>query len=299
MKNPRIINFISVAPNIGNYTPNMGIRKMLDYTPTTTVSWSKYDSINTKDYDLVLVGGAGLLHKCFEKFWIWLAKQSIPIILWGVGTCWMDKNTSWMKNMEISYVDPKILESMKENIIASNVRDNKTNELYDLNGHVSFCPTAVGLEPFLRQDQLISQVLTEQNVEIEKSILYVHHKGLATKKEKKKIMKFCNTFTSNLFSSTETIHDIINKYLKAKLVVSTRLHGCIIANSLNIPYIAYAKDGKIREFNKMYGGGLYFDDILDVKKAVDANDWGNITISVDRERIKKFGEIANNLIREL
>ncbi len=291
----KIICFVSKGQNIGNYTPYMGIIKMLKQKPAKTVHWSDYNSININDYDLLLVGGAGLLHKCFEDFWLWLAKQNIPVILWGLGTCWMDKSTSWMKGRDVSFVEPKILESMKKNIVLSNVRDEKTNEIYNLAGHVSFCPTAIGLDATLEQDRLISAVLTKSNYD---KILYAHHDRLATKKEMKKIMRFCDEYTSNIFSSRETIHDIINKYLNAKLVISTRLHGCIIANSLDIPYIAYAKDGKIREFNKMYGGGLCYNSISDVKNAIESNSWKKIKISIDRDKIREFGKIVNQYIDE-
>ena len=42
---------------------------------------------------------------------------------------------------------------------------------------------------------------------------------------------------------------------KSRLVVSTRLHGAIIAYGLRIPYVAIPRDEKIRAFHRCYGNG--------------------------------------------
>jgi len=51
-----------------------------------------------------------------------------------------------------------------------------------------------------------------------------------------------------------------NYYCRSELVVSTRLHGAITAYGLGIPYLALPGDEKVREFQRLYGGGQLFDN---------------------------------------
>ena len=72
-----ILQFYSANRNIGNYTPVLGIHQMLDQEldvwniHKSPVDWEFVH----KNYTQVIVGGAGLLHSVFEKFWVDLDKN--------------------------------------------------------------------------------------------------------------------------------------------------------------------------------------------------------------------------------
>ena len=72
-----ILQFYSANRNIGNYTPVLGIHQMLDQEldvwniHKSPVDWEFVH----KNYTEVIVGGAGLLHSVFEKFWVDLDKN--------------------------------------------------------------------------------------------------------------------------------------------------------------------------------------------------------------------------------
>ena len=72
----RILQFYSSVDNIGNYLPVLGIHRLLG---TRTDVWCMHDRdidfdfINSQ-YRGVIVGGAGLLHQCFEPCWQRLAR---------------------------------------------------------------------------------------------------------------------------------------------------------------------------------------------------------------------------------
>lgn len=267
----KIINFASIHPNIGNYTPLWGIKKISPFSITETIDCRNYSKINIKDYELAIVGGAGLLHICFEDFWRWITKQKIPIIIWGVGACWNKKVKS--------NVDPNILNSAG-NILAANVRDKATAFEYDFpNCHVSFCPTAVYFKNFSE---------TKGN-----KLLYVHHNKVDDN-IKKFFVKKCNTYTSN-FSKNKNFSSIIKKYKRANVIITTRLHGAIIANSLGKPYIAYSEDLKIEEYHRMYGGGIVLKDYKDYNKEI-LNSVKNVKINIDYKNIYKFAHMAKDII---
>ena len=92
-----------------------------------------------KNYDQVIVGGAGLLHSVFEKFWVDLDKNcKLPIIIWGIGVCLPD-------NDSVKGVPKSVVQSVFNRAIFANVRDELTRDFYDLKSDISItaCPTLV------------------------------------------------------------------------------------------------------------------------------------------------------------
>src|SRR4051812_22817202 len=66
-----IIQFYSSSNNIGNFLPVLGIREMISREPDTWCIHDKqidFDFINS-NYRCAIIGGAGLLHSCFNPFW--------------------------------------------------------------------------------------------------------------------------------------------------------------------------------------------------------------------------------------
>ena len=82
----KTLQFYSANRNIGNYLPVLAIHQMLGEEldvwniHKTPIDW---DFVH-KNYSQVIIGGAGLLHSVFEKFWIDIEKNcKLPIIIWG------------------------------------------------------------------------------------------------------------------------------------------------------------------------------------------------------------------------
>jgi len=135
----RSLQFYSANRNIGNYLPVLAIHQMLDQELDTwnihksPVDW---DFVH-KNYDQVIVGGAGLLHSVFEKFWIDLDKNcKLPIIIWGIGVCLPD-------NDSVKGVAKDVVKSVFNRAKFANVRDELTREFYQLDNDISItaCPT--------------------------------------------------------------------------------------------------------------------------------------------------------------
>lgn len=239
----KIANFYSTNPNIGNILPVLGIHKMLGQAPDIMMDCRMAHLVNPDSYDVVIVGGAGLFSACFELFWRWLAIVKKPIILWGVGGTWARIGTPLGKDKLGQSVDPRIIRKMSFEMV--NVRDTFTAEYYGFkDADISICPTFCYFdekEPLGRES------------------LYAHHPGLASKETLDRMREIVTDTTDNVKRGKAA--DVVKKYINARYVITTRLHGCIIANALGRPYIAFNTDKKIYEYHRLYGGGYLLEDI--------------------------------------
>lgn len=242
-----IVQFYSPDNNIGNFTPVLGIRSMIG---RDTDTWSMHDKSPDFDfinanYRCVIIGGAGLLHGVFEPCWRALADRCrIPVIIWGVGVCIPDGQNP--------IVPREVVAKVASRCELINVRDDLTADTYNLAGaDISACPTLVYCDTFR------SKVVRDA-----RTLLYSSHVDLVAPEETQRLMGVAKgarrtfLFTDNIQRRRFGLRDIVLKrYCPAGLVVTTRLHGCIIAHGLGIPYIAVARDEKIRRFHALYANG--------------------------------------------
>ncbi len=285
----KIIQFYSAVPNIGNFLPVLGIQKMIDHETDTWNIHDKdidYDFIN-KNYEFAIIGGAGLLNSTFNYFWKRFSEEcTIPYIIWGVGCCFPDYNPARVVNKEIAT-------PVFEEAELINLRDDISADYYNLSDvSITPCPTLAYLQ--------------EKEFDFSsRHILYSHHIRLVNKDEQREIYNLLKKqqekllFTDNIQHSLLGLDDIIEKYyVDSAVVVTTRLHGAIIAYSLKKPYIAIARDDKIRAFNRLYGNGLSLEKIGDLDEAIESiND---IEMSEpDFASVHAFGNIAKSRIESI
>lgn len=242
-----VIEFYSSSNNIGNFTPVLGIQRMLGLAPDTWTMHDRaldFDFVN-RNYACAIIGGAGLLHGAFQPFWEAFAERCrIPVIIWGVGVCLPDG--------EESAVDRETVRRIAARCDLINIRDELTRDYYGLaQADISACPTLAYLEP------LRSLVRPEPG-----RVLYSSHEEMVRGEETRRFVetarKACRelVFTDNIQRKREGVEDIIRRhYCRSELVVTTRLHGAIIAHGLGIPYVAVARDAKVRDFVRLYGNG--------------------------------------------
>ncbi|AFZ01176.1 polysaccharide pyruvyl transferase family protein [Calothrix sp. PCC 6303] len=291
-----VIQFYSSVDNIGNFTPVIGIQEMLGHVTDTWCIHDKeidFDFINS-NYKCAIIGGAGLLHQCFEGFWTkFLNECKIPVIIWGVGVCLPDK-TGVRKDLLDSTanagVDRKIVAEVAKKCELINVRDDLTAEYYGFdNADISACPTIKMMQNFRDSVDRNSQ-----------TALYSSHEELVSEVDKqeikatiaKSITKF--RYTDNIQRTYLGLNDIISDYYcHSQLLITTRLHGAIISYGLGIPYIAIARDAKMREFCRINGNGIGVQsvgELKDILKDFSANTIELKPIAI--EPVLNFGERA-------
>jgi polysaccharide pyruvyl transferase WcaK-like protein len=214
-----------------------------------------------KNYTAVIVGGAGLLHSVFEKFWVDLEKNcKLPIIIWGIGVCLPD-------NDQVKGVPKQVVQSVFSKAKFANIRDELTRDFYELDPSISItaCPTLVHIaNNFKVEAKKVSgnKVLHSSHVDLEPT---------STTPQIKQIIQdagFNYSFTENIESEKYPLKKILNMYQESDYVITTRLHGAIIAYAFKRPYIAISFDPKVAAFNKLYGGGVCITSVNELKAAL-------------------------------
>jgi hypothetical protein len=252
----KTLQFYSANRNIGNYLPVLAIHQMLDQEldvwniHKSPVDWEFVH----KNYDQVIVGGAGLLHSVFEKFWVDLEKNcKLPIIIWGIGVCLPD-------NDSVKGVPKEVVQSVFSRAVYANVRDELTRDFYSLSPEISItaCPTLVHVDNNFKvaaKDGLGKDILHSSHVDLEPTSTTPEIKQIIT------AAGFDYSFTENIETKEYPLKNILKMYQKSDFVVTTRLHGAIIAYAFKRPYIAISYDPKIAAFHKLYGGGVCITDV--------------------------------------
>jgi hypothetical protein len=293
--NSKVAQFVSTNPNIGNYLPVLAIQQMLhENTDVFNIHREiDYDFVNA-NYEVAVIGGAGLLHKVFEPFWREFAQKcTLPYVIWGVGLCSLDSA------VEPTYVSPDAASAVFERALAVNVRDALTATTYGSSIvdqiSVTECPTVFYLRRFKVVPEKDAVTLVAHPDLINDAV----HKA-AVKSLVERGLKVRKTL--NVQTEAEGIDDIIyDYYCQSSLIVTSRLHGAIIAYGLGLPYIALVGDEKLREFHRTYGGGWLANDVAELNEVLDRADFvfaapGVEPAKPDLTGVTNFGNVASALL---
>jgi hypothetical protein len=295
-----IMQFYSSVDNIGNYLPVLGIQKMLSQSTDTWCIHDKnidFEFVNA-NYKCVIIGGAGLLHECFEEFWNkFLNECKLPTIIWGVGVCLPDSTgvrTDLIDSTKRSGINRKVFAEVANKCDLVNLRDDLTADYYGLKEvHISPCPTIVYLEKFRNSVNKISN-----------QVLFSSHKELVAVTTQERIQSSIKNlipkfkYTDNIQRPSLGLDDIIQRfYCNTSILVTTRLHGAIIAYGLDIPYIAIPRDEKLRDFHRLYSNGISIENITDIEDALKQGFANNIAIKpIAINPVLTFGEQAHKWV---
>jgi hypothetical protein len=286
MRTPRsrVIQFYSSVDNIGNYTPVLGIQEMLGFKPDVWCAHCKpvdFDFIN-RHYSAAIIGGAGLLHRCFTPFYENILREcKLPMVVWGVGGCFPDADES-------PGVARRVFREVATRCDLINLRDKYTADFYGLHeANISLCPTVAWLEQYRH--------VVDRNIN---RVLFSSHEDLVKRTFTDEIRKLLDEqtpgwdYTDNTQNPKVGLMDIlIGKYAQSSLVVTTRLHGAIFAYSLGIPYVALARDEKIRAFHAHAGNGTIAGDLSDLRAMLSCQVQTSELVPDEQaiSQVKQFG----------
>lgn len=287
-----IIQFYSSSDNIGNYLPILGIQQMLGVKTDVWCMHDKeidFDFIN-KNYTCAIIGGAGLLNACFEPFWKKLQDQcTLPMVMWGLGICLPYKHGD-----KAVGVDKKIVQEVARRCDLINIRDTLTAEYYQFkNVDISPCPTVAYLQKF------------KQYVKPEGRTLYSSHYVSVGKHQTQCIIdKLSQSIAgleviNNIQRKSIGLEDFIREYYcKSSLVITSRLHGAIIAYGLGIPCVMIPGDYKLDSFYETYGYGML---VKTADECVSLVSKENVSLGVplDLTPVLAFGNKAREWLEAL
>ena len=288
----KILQFYSANRNIGNYLPVLAIHEMLGSEldvwniHKSPVDWEFVHA----NYSEVIVGGAGLLHSVFEKFWIDLeANCKLPIIIWGIGVCLPD-------NDSVKGVPKEVVQKVFARAVLANVRDELTRDFYELSADVSItaCPTLV---------HIANNFKVASKIGSGKKILHSSHVDLEPESSTpviKEIIEsagFEYSFSENIEKEGLPLKQNLKMYQDCDYVVTTRLHGAIIAYSFKRPYIAISFDPKITAFNALYGGGACINSVDQLRDVLKGDTFKSPSdYKLELSRVQDFGRLVKDYL---
>jgi polysaccharide pyruvyl transferase WcaK-like protein len=260
-----IIHVYADQKNIGDLLSAQGIKKGLRKTDTKDFIIEKYMRSYPDDWfkiicedikriatqnDLIVIGGGGLFHNCFEKFWIEiLSNRPISeIFLWGVGVC------------EIKDEETLMTQATKSLILANttilSVRDDRTSKWLN----AAKTPRVIGCPSLNHLVGHRSKITRMQKTKIK--VLYVKHQGLEKNQEQEisnEVSRlaikhdFQVNYIDNIVNDSNSLSSLQESYRSADLILTSRLHGCIIGYAMNKRILAISNDFKIDEFMGLIG----------------------------------------------
>jgi polysaccharide pyruvyl transferase WcaK-like protein len=204
--------------------------------------------------DFIIIGGGGLFMDYFVPFWEGFRSLAarVPFAIWGAGACDMKREPSRPPVGLIS-------EIVKQSRLCV-VRDELTREILSdckLPPPV-ICPTVVAVPTTGGETKRLLHVDHFDNVgaEIYERMVAVVEKFAAhTGRSERQ--------TNNLISSGHKgeLKKVLDLYISSDLVITSRMHGCIIALALGRRVLAVSGDHKVEAFMRAAGLGEWVIDL--------------------------------------
>jgi hypothetical protein len=239
--------------NIGDWLSAKGIQSLIrsdvteylcdePFVPSTLKRLSE-----VPDGELVVIGGGGLFMDYFTPFWrgILGLRHKLRYCIWGVGYCDL--------KAQLSRADPSLLLEIVAASSFTSVRDDLTRN-YLAAGRLDPpvpCPSMAMLAPAETK---------------ERRILHVSHYDLVGEEGYNSMTPIIRQFASessrgyreidnHIPDGSETaLLGCLDLYRNAEIVVTSRLHGCIIGLAMGCKILAVSGDRKIESF--MAAAGL-------------------------------------------
>jgi len=298
IKKSQIIYVYASRKNVGDYLSYRGIRTIFNIqglecfaSPEAISELQFFIKIlkKTRKKPILIIGGGGLFQEVFDPFWECILKKNILFIVFGIG---MNKLTGYRKPTKSS-----LLKSIIRNASYIQVRDKMTQKhiknLTDISVPIGICPSVNYIYPRywcnkLEGNKVLLHVIHPFDISVSSNSsnfletvrLYLQkvadQYGLIYKEE------------TNISLNTEKV---LKKFYNARLVISSRLHGCIISYAMGVPFIPLACDDKIASFLETYLPDVHplkTKDLVDFNLLREIVNEGLVRKINYQDRLKKY-----------
>ncbi len=253
-----VVSYIYATPgNTGDYLSMRGVRE-LSREPGYILQCDSYSLkktfqtlSNSSNIKGIVIGGGGLIQPVFNEFWDRIMECHLPYALFGVGVNYLPHHRE--------KIDRGRLKAICSNAVSVHVRDLESkNILRESSGReditTGVCPSVNFLAHFAVQDSSNHQTL-----------LHVLHPSdlVASHVDVSRLIKTVQVLAEQLgLSYKQTEHTRgwsrfqLRQYMKSSVVISSRLHGCIIAYALGKPFVPIVCDHKTQWFVDTHATGV-------------------------------------------
>ena len=207
--------------------------------------------------DLIVIGGGGLFMDYFSPFWEGFAAiaERVPFCIWGVGYC------------DLKHVESRPPTELLRRIVRVSqlciVRDDLTRDyLAGLNIPAAVqCPAMTVLEP---PTEAGFGVLHADHFNVIGSEAYevVHAVALRFAQETGRGYQQTDNQISD--GDERALSEQLDRYARADVLVTSRLHGCIIGLAMGRKVLAISGDRKVDSFMRAAGLSEWVCDVSDL-----------------------------------
>lgn len=249
-----IIHIYANKSNIGDWLSALGIQSLLKYNnikelfcdePFLDETFAELEKLSSND--VIVIGGGGLFMDYFVPFWDRFLDivGDTPFCIWGVGFCDLKQETS--------LAPFNLLKDIVKKSHLTVVRDNFSRDY--LSGVILHppipCPSiaVIGIE---KRNKF--SLLHVDNYSSVGAAAYEKMDEFGKEFAVKTVRKYRKTNNRIHFGNEKELYDILNRYKEADFILSSALHGCILAVAMGKKIIAVSGDRKIDAF--MTAAGL-------------------------------------------
>ena len=255
LRNPKIIYIYANKRNVGDYISFKGIRQLIGLPgPECFCSPLWADNLakilrkaKQRNPDcLLVIGGGGLLQPVFEDFWNEILASELAFVTFGIGINKMHGR---------SEISEPLLKQIVHSAKLMGVRDIYTKErLLTLENR----PIYLGVCPSV--NFVFNKFWTGQP-NPKGAILHIIHpsdirlSGANLEQIKENIKLIAKELHMDYLESdnmTNNFLGALQQVSQARLVISSRLHGCIMSYSAGIPFIPLYCDEKTKAFTETH-----------------------------------------------
>lgn len=239
--------------NIGDWLSAKGIQKLLHPLPVTECLCDTpfvEETMNilsaATPHDLIVIGGGGLIMDYFVSFWEAFQHiiHRVSYVIWGIGCCDLKD--------EATLPPAGLMEKIAAQAILCVVRDELTKKFLR---HVTMpapvaCPSINCIAPYPQHGNGILHVSNFTTVGAE---AYEAMRAAAQAFADRHGVIFRETNNRIEKDSEAGMNEVLLRYQKSALVISSALHGCIVALAMGLKVMAVSNDRKIDEFMAAVG----------------------------------------------
>ena len=259
--------------NAGDYASYLGVRRLLGLQGAQffcdpvaargTERALKRGARPGAPWSAVVIGGGGLLQTAFDGFWTAVTDMDVPIVLFGVGA---------NQSMPIRNVTgDALLNRIASKAAAIHVRDEFSRELLASRGAqvtVGICPS---LSVVVDRARALEQSQTHLLHTVHQTDLQIAGADAGRMRTKLQAaarrLKLEYDEVDHMSGAGDAL---LQRYARAAVVVSSRLHGAIFAHGMQKPCFAIDCDRKMRAFLDTHAPHTPCIDARHAESAVEA-----------------------------
>ncbi len=239
--------------NVGDYLSHLGVREVVRLPGlelfagrpgSRELERTLTDPRFRERYRVLVIGGGGLFQGCFNDFWRTVLASGLPYVVFGVGANKLGGQRS--------VTDASLLADIVRGAAYVQVRDTLTREAIMSSGvgeeiPLGLCPATSYVYPrYWLEDRssraTLLHVVHPSDLRMAQGDLGRIRENLRAQAQR---LELSYMEEDNMSPRLEAV---LKRYAGARLVVSSRLHGCIISYAMGIPFVPLRCDEKIEAF---------------------------------------------------